>query len=130
MRRILNRDYRRMLDLAVSLLGTFDREAAWQLVAAELMTSLDATIVGVFDIDTRSGAIEGLSWPAWTRRRTWDRFGVGTLMKHPLLRHYTLTGDTEPRASWPCRCRRRREFFETSRSAVPRPTSPVATAPS
>jgi DNA-binding CsgD family transcriptional regulator len=99
---LASRDYERMLDLAVTVMDSHNVDRAWTLVADELIRSLHGTtcvlsrshrfVRNVIVLD------EVEVWTPWHRGVLPPEAEEQRRMPlHPLVLHYALTGDAEPR---------------------------------
>jgi len=99
---LASRDYERMLDLAVTVMDSRNVDRAWTLVADELVRSLHGTtcvlsrshrfvrnVIVLDEVEVWTPWYRGVLPPEAEEQR---RMPV-----HPLVRHYALTGDDEPR---------------------------------
>jgi DNA-binding CsgD family transcriptional regulator len=91
------RDYERMLDFVVAAMARIDEAApVWPGVCTELAAAFDASLSGVISVPWPDGTThQSLVWPPWAQR---IESTPAESVAHPLVRHYALRRDAEPRA--------------------------------
>jgi DNA-binding CsgD family transcriptional regulator len=93
------RAYRRILDLTLAVLDSHALQAAWDLVLAELVTTLSGEVGWMYeDVNFERSTGRPCAWsPAVEGRHQLEPMLRAHMPVHPLARHLAATGDPTPR---------------------------------